>query len=69
MVTVITPDKVVIGGGVAAALDLFLPEIRAELARRVRTTAVDQVQIVPAELGTWAGGIGAAIHGYEAAAR
>ena len=69
IVTVITPDRVVIGGGIGAALDLLLPPIRAELARRVRTTAVDEVEIVPAELGTWAGAIGAAIHGFEAAAR
>ena len=69
MITVITPDRVVIGGGIAAALDLLLPPIRSELARRVRTTAVDEVEIVAAELGTWAGAIGAAIHGCEAAGR
>ena len=69
MVTVITPDKVVIGGGISAALDLLLPGIRAELRRRVRTTSLDLVEIVAAELGTWAGAIGAAIHGAEEAAR
>ena len=68
MVTVITPDKVVIGGGVAAAADLLLAPIEAELRRRVRTTSLEGVEIVPAELGTWAGAIGAAIHGAEAAA-
>ena len=31
MVTVITPDRVVIGGGVAAAADLLLGPIRDEL--------------------------------------
>jgi glucokinase len=67
MITVITPDRVVIGGGIAAALDMLLPPIRSELTRRVRTTAVDEVEIVSAELGTWAGAIGAAIHGFEAA--
>jgi hypothetical protein len=34
----------------------------------VKTTAVDEVAIVPAELGTWAGAIGAAVHGAEQAA-
>ena len=63
MITVLTPDRVVIGGGVAAALDLLLPTLRAELVRRVHTTALDRVEIVPAELGTWAGSIGAAVHG------
>lgn len=68
MVAVISPDRVVIGGGIAAAADLLLPEIRAEVRRRVLTTSVDEVQIVEAELGTWAGAIGAAIHGAETAA-
>jgi predicted NBD/HSP70 family sugar kinase len=58
----------VIGGGIAAAADLLLPAITAELERRVRTTALDEVEIVTAELGTWAGAIGAAVHGAEATA-
>ena len=69
MVTVLTPDRVVIGGGVAAALDLLIGPIRAEMARRVKTTSLDDVEIVAAKLGTWAGGTGAAIHGFEEAAR
>jgi len=68
MITVLSPDRVVLGGGVAAAGDLLFEPIRAEVARRVRTTAVDEVTIVAAELGTWAGAIGAAIHGAEEAA-
>ncbi len=67
MVTVITPDRVVIGGGVAAAGELLFAPIRAELERRVRTTSLDAVTVVPAELGVWAGAIGAAVHGAEAA--
>ena len=69
MITVISPDRVVIGGGIGAgATDLLFEPIRAELRQRVRTTALDRVELVPAELGTWAGAIGAAIHGAEAAA-
>ena len=64
-VTIISPDRVVIGGGIAAAGDLLLEPIRAELRRRVRTTSVDEVVVVTAELGTWAGAIGAAVHGAE----
>jgi glucokinase len=67
MVTVIAPDRVVIGGGVAAAGDLLLEPIRRELAARVRTTALTDVQVVTAELGIWAGAMGAAVHGAEAA--
>jgi glucokinase len=69
MVTVISPDRVVLGGGISAAADLLLGPIRDELRRRVHTTALDEVEIVTAELGTWAGAIGAAIHGAEVAER
>lgn len=65
MVVVLSPDRVVIGGGIAAAGDLLLNPIREELRRRVQTTSLDEVEVVTAELGTWAGAIGAAIHGAE----
>ena len=67
MIVVISPDRVVIGGGIAAAADLLLPAVRAEIRRRVLTTSMDEVEIVTAELGTWAGAIGAAVHGAESA--
>ena len=66
-IVAVTPDRVVIGGGVSASLDLFLPHVWAELRRRVHVTSLDAVDIVRAELGPWAGGIGAAIYGAEAA--
>lgn len=65
VVTILTPDRVVIGGGIAAAFDVLAPSIRAELERRVFVTALDRVELVAAELGTWAGAIGAAVHGAE----
>jgi glucokinase len=67
MITVISPDRIVIGGGISAAGEVLFGPIRAELERRVRTTALDEVTVLPAELGTWAGAIGAAVHGAEAA--
>jgi glucokinase len=68
MVAVISPDRVVIGGGIGAgATDLLFEPIRAELELRVKTTSLDRVELVAAELGTWAGAIGAAVHGAEAA--
>lgn len=67
MIVVISPDRVVLGGGNAVAADLLLPAIHEELRRRVHTTSLAEVQIVVAELGTWAGAIGAAIHGAETA--
>jgi glucokinase len=68
MITVISPDRIVVGGGVAAAGELLFAPIRAEIARRVRTTSIEDVALVRAELGTWAGAIGAAVHGAERAA-
>jgi glucokinase len=67
MIVVISPDRVVIGGGIAAAGDLLLGPAREEIRRRVRTTSIAQVKLVTAELGTWAGAIGAAVHGAEQA--
>ena len=67
MITVVTPQRVVLGGGVAASADLLLETIRDEVRRHVFTTSLEGVDIVPAELGTWAGAIGAAIHGAEQA--
>jgi glucokinase len=68
MVAVFTPDRIVIGGGVSASLDLFIDTIWEELRRRVHLTPLDKVEIVAAELGVWAGAIGAALHGAESAA-
>jgi glucokinase len=67
VVTLINPDRVVIGGGIAAAGDLLLDSARAEIRQRVQMTSLAQVEIVRAELGIWAGAIGAAVHGAEAA--
>jgi glucokinase len=67
MIVVLSPDRVVLGGGVAAAGDLLFDPIRDEIRRRVRTTSLDRVDVVAAELGTWAGAIGAAVHGAERA--
>jgi glucokinase len=67
MVVVISPDRIVIGGGVAAAGELLFEPIWAEVRRRVHITSLEQVSLVPAELGTWAGSIGAAVYGAERA--
>ena len=68
MIAVITPDRIVIGGGISAAGDLLFEPIWAEVRRRVHITSLGPVTLVAAELGTWAGSIGAAVHGAEQAA-
>jgi glucokinase len=67
-ITVLTPEIVILGGGWASAGDLIIEPIKAELRRRVITTPVERIDVVLAELGTWAGAIGAAVHGAERAA-
>lgn len=66
LVVALTPDRVVLGGGVSGAGELLLAPIRDEVRRRVHVTDLDAVEIVIAELGTWAGAIGAGVHGAEA---
>jgi glucokinase len=68
LIVLLTPERVVIGGGVAAAGELILAPIRDEIARRVHVTSHGVVELVTAELGTFAGAIGAAVYGAERAA-
>lgn len=67
LIVILTPDRVVLGGGVSGAGHLLLEPIRDEVRRRVSVTDLDAVEIVAAELGTWAGAIGAGVHGAGAA--
>jgi glucokinase len=64
-IVVVNPDRVVLGGGVAAAGELLLQPIRDEVARRVHVTAWSGIEVVVAQLGVFAGAIGAAVHGAE----
>jgi glucokinase len=66
-VVMLTPDCIVIGGGVAAAADMLLPYVQAQLEERVHVTSLDRVRVTTAQLGVWAGAIGAAVHGAEIA--
>lgn len=59
------PDRVVVGGGVAAAGELLLGPMRASIADHARVAPLDRIQIVEAELGPLAGAIGAALWGAE----
>jgi glucokinase len=64
LVVLVNPDRVVLGGGVAVgAGDLLFDPIRAEIESRVHVTSVAGIDVVAAELGMWAGAIGAAVHG------
>ncbi|NET08583.1 MAG: ROK family protein [Symploca sp. SIO2B6] len=57
---VLTPEAVIIGGGVSASSDLFLPSAWDEIQRRVLPTSRPNLHIVTASLGNQAGMVGAA---------
>lgn len=65
VVTLIGPSCIVVGGGIAAAGNLILDPIRKAMRSRVTLAPVDQVEVVPAELGSFAGAIGAALTGSD----
>ena len=60
LVTVLSPNCVVIGGSVADLGDWLFEPVRATVRERCRTLPVDQVAIVPAAFAGDAGVIGAA---------
>lgn len=66
VITILAPERVVIGGGVSRAGDLLFEPLRAEVRRRVKLVAVESVPILPAALGDDVGILGAAAVGLEA---
>lgn len=66
LLMVIGPDRVVVGGGVAAAGDSLLVPLRTEVARRVALIPAEEIEIVPAVLGSYAGAMGAAVAAADA---
>ncbi|HIC88273.1 MAG TPA: ROK family protein [Anaerolineae bacterium] len=59
-VSLLAPELIVFGGGVAAAGELLFKPLRKRLARRVRLVPVEHIPIVPASLGDQVGILGAA---------
>ncbi|NET35627.1 MAG: ROK family protein [Cyanothece sp. SIO1E1] len=59
-VYILTPEAVIIGGGISASADLFFPSLRQELEQRVMSSSRDDMQILTATLGNQAGILGAA---------
>jgi glucokinase len=54
----IGPRRIIIGGGVAKAGDLLLEPIRRTLRERATVIPIEQVEVVPSQLGDNAGVIG-----------
>ncbi len=60
LIYVLTPEAVIIGGGVSASAKFFFPSTVAEIEKRVVPISRVGLQLLPAELGNQAGMIGAA---------
>lgn len=60
-VTVLWPDCVVVGGGVAAAGDALFGPLRTALAEAAPLVDPASYRVVPAQLGPYAGAVGAAL--------
>jgi glucokinase len=65
-VNVFEPELVVVGGGFGTAGELLLGPAREVLAREGLEPARDTVRVVPAQLGFYAGVIGAGMIAFEA---
>ena len=65
-VNVFEPEIVVVGGGFGSAGELLLGPAREVLAREGLEPARDTVRVVPAELGFYAGVVGAGMIAFEA---
>ncbi|MCD8378446.1 MAG: ROK family protein [Candidatus Gastranaerophilales bacterium] len=61
VVNLLNPEKIIVGGGVAAAGDILMTPIKETLVERAMPIAASTVQVVPAQLGNTAGVIGASL--------
>ncbi|MGA1409281.1 MAG: ROK family protein [Prochlorotrichaceae cyanobacterium] len=57
---ILTPEAIVLGGGISASANYFLPALEEELYRRVLLSSPETLPVLPAQLGNQAGMVGAA---------
>jgi glucokinase len=60
LIYVLTPEAIMIGGGVSASAEFFFPTALAEIERRVLLSSRAGLHLLAAELGNQAGMVGAA---------
>jgi glucokinase len=60
-VVLLWPERIVVGGGVADAGEALFAPLRDEIRRRACVAPVDDIAVVPAQLGPYAGAVGAAL--------
>ena len=65
LIYVLTPEAIIIGGGISASAAFFLPAARQEIEKRVVGISRMNLQLLTAELGNRAGMVGAAKLAWE----
>ncbi len=60
LINVLNPEVIVVGGGAAAAWDLFIGDLQSEVTKRAFRQPAERAKIIRAELGDDAGILGAA---------
>ena len=60
LIYILTPEAIIIGGGISASAEFFFPSTQAEIERRVLPSSRLKLQLLQAELGNQAGIVGAA---------
>jgi len=60
LIYILTPEAIILGGGVSAGAEFFLSTVKAEIERRVILSSREGLQLLIAELGNQAGIVGAA---------
>lgn len=61
VVNLLNPERIIVGGGVAAAGDILMTPLKETLKKRAMKIAGETVEVVPAQLGNTAGVIGASL--------
>ncbi len=65
LIYVLTPEAIVIGGGISGSTRFFFPAILEEIERRVLPSSRENLQLLTAKLGNQAGMVGAAKLAWE----
>ncbi len=60
LIYILTPEAIIIGGGVSASAEFFFPSVLREIETRVLPSSREGLHLLPATLGNQAGTVGAA---------